>query len=154
MENVYSPPIGALYEPLLGGRAERDGAAVSEDDPRIPERVREYFGHDKVAHKGSGGMPAAPPGPARVDRAQGRRDRARLGPQHGRQARPPAGRLTRRAPAQARDVAAHARRRERALMEASQRRFGSGSGHPAPHATSGWFWRWVFAPVYRGCPGA
>ena len=36
---------------------------MSDDDPRIPEAVREYFGHDKVAHHGRGGLPAAPPAP-------------------------------------------------------------------------------------------
>jgi hypothetical protein len=41
---------------------------------------------------------------------------------------------------------------ERALMEASQRRFGPGAGCPPPHAASGWFWRSVFAPVYAKVP--
>ena len=41
---------------------------------------------------------------------------------------------------------------ERALMEASQRRFGKATGAPAPHGTAGWFWRSVFAPVYSAIP--
>ena len=32
---------------------------MSHLDDRIPESVREYFGHDKVAHHGRGGLPAA-----------------------------------------------------------------------------------------------
>jgi hypothetical protein len=32
-------------------------------DEGIPEAVRPYFGHDKVALHGSGGMPASPPAP-------------------------------------------------------------------------------------------
>jgi hypothetical protein len=38
------------------------------------------------------------------------------------------------------------------MLEASQRRFGRASGHPAPHAASPWFWRSVFAPVYSALP--
>jgi hypothetical protein len=30
-------------------------------DEAIPEAVRPYFGHDKVALHGAGGMPASPP---------------------------------------------------------------------------------------------
>ena len=29
----------------------------------VPEGLTEYFGHDKVAHRGRGGLPAAPPAP-------------------------------------------------------------------------------------------
>ena len=29
----------------------------------VPENLQEYFGHDKVAHHGRGGLPAAPPAP-------------------------------------------------------------------------------------------
>ena len=35
---------------------------MSAHDP-IPENLQEYFGHDKVAHHGRGGLPAAPPAP-------------------------------------------------------------------------------------------
>ncbi|CAN0473527.1 unnamed protein product [Phaeothamnion confervicola] len=41
---------------------------------------------------------------------------------------------------------------ERALMEASQRKFGAVTGAPAPHAGAGWFWRTLFAPVYSAIP--
>ena len=41
---------------------------------------------------------------------------------------------------------------ERALMEASQRRFGTLTRAPAPHGGAGWFWRSVFAPVYSAIP--
>jgi hypothetical protein len=125
---------------------------VSEDDPRIPERVREYFGHDKVAHKGSGGMPAAPPAPpGSTARKAGETALASALSTAGKPGRRPGDfpAVLPPRPAMSRRMRAGG---ERALMEASQRRFGSGSGNPAPHAASGWFWRSVFAPVYSRVP--
>ncbi len=127
---------------------------MSEDDPRIPERVREYFGHDKVAHHGSGGMPAAPPAPpgstARKAGETALADALGVAGTPGRRpgdrpaALPPKPQLARRMRAGG----------ERAMLEASQRRFGRTSGHPPPHATAGRFWRTVFAPAYSAVPWA
>jgi hypothetical protein len=124
---------------------------VSED-PRIPEAVREYFGPDKVAHHGRGGLPAAPPAPpGSTARKAGETALADAlskvgtpGPRPGQfpAALPPKPALARRMRSGG----------ERAMMEASQRRFGRASGHPAPHAEAGVFWRSVFAPVYRRIP--
>jgi hypothetical protein len=124
---------------------------VSEDS-RIPEHLREYFGHDKVAFHGRGGMPAAPPAPpgstarkagetALADAlAKVRTPGARPGDRPA--ALPPRPKLPR----------AMRSAGERALMEASQRRFGPVAGAPTPHGESGWFWRSVFAPVYSAIP--
>jgi hypothetical protein len=127
---------------------------VSEADPRIPERVREYFGHDKVAHHGSGGLPAAPPAPpgstARKAGETARADALSKVGTPGRRpgdfpaALPPKPEMARRMRASG----------ERAMLEASQRRFGPAAGAPAPHASSPWFWRSVFAPVYSAIPWA
>jgi hypothetical protein len=127
---------------------------VSEADPRIPERVREYFGHDKVAHHGSGGLPAAPPAPpgstARKAGETALADALSVAGTPGRRpgdhpaALPPKPALARRMRAGG----------ERAMLEASQRRYGPASGHPPPHATSGRLWRSVFAPVYSALPWA
>ncbi|WP_217914201.1 hypothetical protein [Miltoncostaea marina] len=125
---------------------------MSAHDERIPESVREYFGHDRVAHHGRGGMPAAPPAPpgstarkagqnAVADAlskvgAPGRRpgDRPAVVPP-----RPKPPRLMRSAG-------------ERALMTASQRRFSRAARGPEPHGGAGWFWDAVFAPVYARIP--
>ena len=125
---------------------------MSEGDPRIPERVRDYFGHDKVAHHGSGGLPAAPPAPpgstARKAGETALADALAKAGRPGRRpgdfpaARPPKPQMARRMRAGG----------ERAMLEASQRRFGPRSGHPAPHGGSPWFWRAVFAPVYSALP--
>jgi hypothetical protein len=120
--------------------------------PAIPESVREYFGHDKVAHHGRGGLPAAPPAPpGSTARKAGETALAdalsKVGTPDPRPgsfpaALPPKARVPRRMRAGG----------ERALMEASQRRFGPAIGHPAPHAEAGWFWRSLFAPVYSRIP--
>lgn len=120
--------------------------------PEVPEHLRQYFGHDKVALHGSGGMPAAPPAPpgstarkagetALADALSkagtpGRR------PGHRPAATPPKPRLSRAMRAGG----------ERALMEASQKRFGARTGAPAPHASAPWFWRTLFAPAYGVIP--
>jgi hypothetical protein len=125
---------------------------VSEADPRIPESVREYFGHDRVAHHGRGGLPAAPPAPpGSTARKAGETALAdalsRVGTPGPRPGAFPAALPPR--PERARRMRAGG---ERAMMEASQRRFGPPSGHPPPHAQVGWFWRSVFAPAYTRLP--
>jgi hypothetical protein len=125
---------------------------VSHDDPGIPESVREYFGHDRVAHHGRGGMPAAPPAPpGSTARKAGETALAdalsKVGTPGPRPGQRPA--VVPPPPAVARRMRAGG---ERALLEASQRRFGPAAGHPAPHLESGAFWRSVFAPVYSRIP--
>jgi hypothetical protein len=127
---------------------------VSQDDPRIPERVREYFGHDRVAHHGRGGMPAAPPAPpGSTARKAGEAARADAlakvgtpGPRPGQfpAVLPPAPGVARRRRAGG----------ERALLEASQRRYGPAAGAPAPCLHAGWLWRSLFAPAYARVPWA
>jgi hypothetical protein len=120
--------------------------------PEIPEHLAEYFGHDKVAFHGRGGLPAAPPAPpgstarkagetALAD-ALGKVGTPGRRPGHHPAALPPKPKLPRVMRSGG----------ERALMEASQRRFGPVTGAPAPHAAAGWFWRVLFAPVYRVIP--
>jgi hypothetical protein len=121
-------------------------------DEAIPEAVRAYFGHDKVALHGTGGMPAAPPAPP-GSTARKAGDHAvadalakvgTRGPRPGERpaALPPRGALPRRMRAGG----------ERALMEASQRYFGPLAKAPRPHAAAGWFWSSLFAPVYARIP--
>jgi hypothetical protein len=125
---------------------------VSHLDDRIPESVREYFGHDKVAHRGRGGLPAAPPAPpgstARAAGENAVRDGLSKAGTPGRRpgdhpavvaARPGLPRLMRAGG-------------ERALFQESMRRLGPTAGAPAPHPTAGWFWARVFAPVYSRIP--
>ena len=122
------------------------------DHADIPESVREYFGHDKVALFGAGGLPAAPPAPpGSPARRQGETALAdalskvgTLGPRIGDKpvARPPK-------PGFSRGMRNHS---ERALMERSQRALAARQGRPAPHAEAAWFWRSVFAPVYSALP--
>lgn len=125
---------------------------MSEGDPRIPESVREYFGHDKVAHHGRGGLPAAPPAPpGSTARKAGETALAdalsRVGTPGPRPGAFPAAIPPK--PAMARRMRAGG---ERALMEASQRRFGPAAGAPPPHATAGRVWARLFAPVYSRIP--
>jgi hypothetical protein len=125
---------------------------VSDDDPRIPESVREYFGHDKVALHGRGGMPAAPPAPpGSTARKAGETALADAlakvgtpGPRPGSfpAALPPPPRLARRMRSGG----------ERALMQAAQRRFGPSTRAPAPHGGAGLLWRSLFAPAYSRIP--
>jgi hypothetical protein len=127
---------------------------VTQGTPHIPEAVREYFGHDKVAHHGSGGLPAAPPAPpGSTGRKAGETalaDAMRVVGTPGRRpgdfpaVLPPKPQMARRMRAGG----------ERAMLEASQRRFAPAVGQPAPHAASSWFWRSVFAPVYSVIPWA
>jgi len=118
----------------------------------IPESVRPYFGHDKVALFGSGGMPAAPPAPpgspARRQGEEALRDAlskvGSLRPRPGTHPAvvPPKPLLSRRMRASG----------ERALMERSMRDLGARVGFRPPYAEAGWFWRTVFAPMYRAIP--
>jgi hypothetical protein len=122
-------------------------------DPHdIPESVREYFGHDKVALFGAGGMPAAPPAPpGSPARRQGETALAdalsRVGTPGPRIGDHPAARPPK--PAFSRLMRSHS---EQALMEHSQRVLSSRRGGPMPHAEAGWVWRAVFAPAYRALP--
>jgi hypothetical protein len=124
---------------------------VSDDD-RIPERVREYFGHDRVAFHGRGGMPAAPPAPpGSTARKAGETALADALSKAGTPGVRPGARPAALPPRPKLPRAMRAGG-ERALMEASQRRFGPASGAPAPHPAAGWFWRSVFAPAYSALP--
>ncbi len=120
--------------------------------PEIPEHLAEYFGHDKVAHHGRGGLPAAPPAPpgstarkagetAVADGLAKARTPGRRPGDHP-AAPAPKAKLPRVMRAGG----------ERALMEASQRRFRRVTGAPVPHGAAGWFWKRVFAPVYSAIP--
>lgn len=118
----------------------------------IPEGVREYFGHDKVAHHGRGGLPAAPPAPpGSTARKAGENAVADGRAKAGTPGRRPGDR-----PAVVPPRSAVPRRMraagERALMQRSMRRLGPSVGAPPPHAHGGWFWRDVFAPVYSRIP--
>ena len=79
--------------------------------PDIPEHLKEYFGHDKVALHGRGGMPAAPPAPpgstARKAGETALADALRTAGTPGEAARAPPG----RPPAQAEAAAPDARGR-------------------------------------------
>jgi hypothetical protein len=121
-------------------------------DERIPEAVRPYFGHDKVALHGSGGMPASPPAPpGSTARKAGETAVSDALSTAGRAGRRPGDR-----PATLPPPAALPRRMraggERALMEASQRYFGPLAKAPRPHASAGLFWSGLFAPVYARIP--
>jgi hypothetical protein len=117
-----------------------------------PEALREWFGHDKVALFGRGGLPAAPPAPpGSTARKAGETALAQalsvVGTPGARPGQHPAALPPR--PRLPRVMRSHG---ERALMEASMRRLGGKEGSPAPHAGAGWFWRSVFAPVYSVIP--
>ncbi len=125
---------------------------MSHHDEHIPESVREYFGHDKVAHHGRGGLPAAPPAPpGSTARKAGENavadGRARAGTPGRRPGDHPA--VVPPRPALPRRMRAGG---ERALMQESMRRLGPTANAPAPHGTAGVFWRVVFAPVYSRIP--
>jgi len=118
----------------------------------IPESVREYFGHDKVAMWGAGAMPAAPPAPpGSTARKAGETALAdalsKVGTPGVRPGARPAA-----LPPKPRLARAMRSSGERALMEASMRTLGARVGTPPPHPQAGWFWRSVFAPVYARIP--
>jgi hypothetical protein len=122
-------------------------------DPQ-DERLREYFGHDRVALFGAGGMPAAPPAPpGSPARRQGEAALAdalskvgKPGPRIG--ARPAVPKVR---PSLAGTMRA---RGERALMEAGMRDSARKSGSAEPLSQSNPFWRLVFVPTYRALPWA
>jgi hypothetical protein len=121
-------------------------------EPEIPEHLRGYFGHDKVAFFGTGGLPAAPPAPpGSTARRQGEAALAdalsKVGstaPRPGMKpcATPPKPALTRLMRGSS----------ERALMERSMRRMAPRTGAPSPHAESPWLFRAVIGPVYAAVP--
>jgi hypothetical protein len=122
------------------------------DHPEIPEGVREYFGHDKVAFHGRGGMPAAPPAPpGSTARKAGETAVAdalsRVGSTSPRPGQQPA--VVPPKPALPRVMRANG---EKALLHAAQRRFGRLTGAPAPQGGGHWFWRAIFAPTYKALP--
>jgi hypothetical protein len=120
--------------------------------PEVPESVTEYFGHDKVAHHGRGGLPAAPPAPPGSTArkagenavADGLAKAGTPGVRPGaRPAKvPPKPALPRRMRSEG----------ERALFEQSMRKLGPVTKAPPPHAEAGALWRTVFAPVYGRIP--
>ncbi|MDX6645709.1 MAG: hypothetical protein QOK40_1436 [Miltoncostaeaceae bacterium] len=118
------------------------------------ERLREYFGHDRVALFGAGGMPAAPPAPpGSPARRQGEAALAdalskvgKPGPRIG--AKPAAPKIR---PSLA---GAMRSRGERALMEAGMRDSARRNGSAEPLLQSNPFWRLVFVPAYRALPWA
>lgn len=120
---------------------------MSEHRDSIPEAVRDYLGHDKVALFGKGGRPApAAPAdsPARKHGELAVREALEAlkagGPQIGERpaATPPK-------PSMAR---AMRQRSEGALMEASMRKHGS----IAPHGHSGFIWARLFVPFWKALP--
>ncbi len=118
----------------------------------IPESVREYFGHDKVALHGSGGLPAAPPEPpGSTARKAGENAVADGTAKAGTPGRRPGDRpaVVPPKPTMSRKMRSAG---EKSLMEASQRRLGGTTGAPAPHATAPGIWRAVLAPVYSKIP--
>lgn len=120
--------------------------------PEVPDNLREYFGHDKVALHGSGGMPAAPPAPpGSTARKAGETALADALSKARTPGRRPGDRPAAAAPKPKLPRAMRAGG-ERALMEASQRRLGTRTGAPAPHGSAGWFWRTLFAPAYSVTP--
>jgi hypothetical protein len=123
---------------------------VSDHEP--PEALREWFGHDKVALFGRGGLPAAPPAPpGSTARKAGETALAdalsKVGTPGARPGQHPATLPPK--PGLPRLMRSSG---ERALMEASMRRLGARAGTPAPHPAAGWFWRSVFAPAYSAIP--
>ncbi len=112
----------------------------------IPESVREYLGHDKVALFGRGGRPAPPAPPDSPARRHGelavREALAAIGtpgqPGERPAAIPPK-------PSLARKMRANS---ERALMEASMAKLGS----VPPHTHSAGVWRTLFVPFWKAIP--
>jgi hypothetical protein len=120
--------------------------------PEIPEHLAEYFGHDKVALRGRGGLPAAPPAPpGSTARKAGETALADGLAKAGTPGRRPGDHPAALAPKPKLPRVMRAGG-EQALMEAAQRRFGRVTGAPAPHGSAGWFWRTLFAPVYSAIP--
>jgi len=114
---------------------------------QIPEAVKEYLGHDKVALFGRGGRPAPPAPPDSPARRHGElavREALEAIGQRGSQPGerpvvvPPKPSMTRAMRANS----------ERALMEASMLKLGS----VAPHAHSTFIWSKLFVPFWQAIP--
>ena len=124
---------------------------MSAHDP-IPENLQEYFGHDKVAHHGRGGLPAAPPAPPGSTARKAGENAVTDGlAKAGTAGVRPGSRPATVAPKAAlpRKMRAGG---ERALFERSMSRLGPIAKAPAPHKAAGWFWGGLFAPVYSAIP--
>ena len=122
--------------------------------PEIPDSLKEYFGHDKVAHRGRGGMPAAPPAPPgsnarRAGEAALADALSKVGSPAPRPGQKPATAIPR--PSMSRLMRMKS---ERALMEASMRSMGRRTGAPPPHPESPLLFRGLVAPVYGAIPWA
>lgn len=113
----------------------------------IPEAVREYLGHDKVALFGRGGRPAPPAPPDSPARRHGElavREAleafGRPGPQPGERPAvvPPKPSLSRKMRMNS----------EQALMEASMAKLGS----VKPRAHSSFLWSGLFVPFWKAIP--
>lgn len=122
------------------------------DDHDIPEHLKGYFGHDKVALFGSGGLPAAPPAPpGSTARRAGENALAdalsKVGSKEPRPGMKPAARPPK--PALPRLMRA---RSERALMEASMRRMAPRIQAPPPHHESPFVFRKLVGPAYGVVP--
>lgn len=118
----------------------------------VPENLQEYFGHDKVAHHGRGGLPAAPPAPpGSTARRAGQNAVADGLAKAGTPGLRPGARPAKVPPRPAlpRRVRASG---ERALFEQSMRRLGPVAKAPPPHAGADALWGRVFAPVYGRIP--
>lgn len=119
---------------------------------QVPAHLREYFGHDKVALFGSGGMPAAPPAPpGSPARRQGEVARAdalaKVGSTEPRPGLRPAALPPR--PGLSRLLR---RESERALMECSMQALRRRIGAPPPHHESSALVRYLIVPLYRAVP--
>jgi hypothetical protein len=119
---------------------------MSHDD-EIPESVREYLGHDKVALFGKGGRPAPPAPPDSPARRHGelavREALAAIGQRGAQLGERPA--VIPPKPSMARAMRANS---ERALMEASMQKLGS----VPPHVHSTPLWSKAFVPFWRAIP--
>ena len=113
----------------------------------IPESVREYLGHDKVALFGKGGRPAPPAPPDSPARRHGelavREALAAIGQRGAQPGERPV--VTPPKPSMARAMRANS---ERALMEASMSKLGS----VPPHVHSTAIWSKLFVPFWRAIP--
>lgn len=112
----------------------------------IPDSVKDYLGHDKVALFGKGGRPAPPAPPDSPARKHGelavREALAAIGTPNQPGERPA---VVPPKPSLARKMRANS---ERALMEASMTKLGS----VAPHTHSTGVWRGLFVPFWRALP--
>ena len=118
----------------------------------VPDSLKPYFGHDKVALFGSGGMPAAPPAPpGSPARRQGETALADAlckvgtpGPRPGSKPAviPPKGAL----PTRMRKLS------EKALFEASMSEFSRRRAARGPHHGANLLFRKAVAPHYRRIP--